>query len=76
MTYKYGDRIMVGENDTFGQEGEGTVISTEREIDGSEALNYLPDGISWYPMPCEGTPWEIGQWCVLAKFVTPLDNEE
>ena len=73
MTYKYGDRITVRENNTFGFKGAATVVSVE-EGWGEVCINYLPDSIKWYAMPPEGTPWEIGQFCVLPEFVTPLDN--
>ena len=73
MTYKYGDRITVGKNDSFGKEGAATVVSVEIFDDGLVCVNYLPDS-STRKMPPEGTPWEIGQFCVLPEFVTPLDN--
>lgn len=63
MGYKYGDRIMVGENPEFAPEGKALVVGIEPE--NFYTVVYHLDELG-----------HASTWFVRPEYVTPLDNEE
>ena len=76
MNYKFGDKIVVGENPMFGPIGEGTVVGVTEHPHGNISIFYLLDSDTYRKMPAVEADISSGYPGVLVEHVTPLDNNQ
>ena len=79
MTYKYGDKIMVGENTESAPTGAASVLGVAKVFYGFDIWYWSDDRDKKESMPGEGEIdlcYSSLYWIGNTKYITPLDNGE